>query len=341
MNTQTSPSPDLFFDTLTAYQKTAALKAGLDLDLFTALANGPESAEQLASQCGAAARGVRILCDYLTVQGFLTKSGKQYTLTQDSAVFLNRKSPAYAGAAAEFLLSDQLTGAFKQLTESVRKGGTSLSEQGSIAPEHPMWLTFARVMGGLMVPASEALADLLPLDQNRATKILDIAASHGRWGIAVAKKNPKSHLVALDWAPVLKMTEENARAAGIGERFSTIAGSAFDVNLGSDYDVVLVPNFLHHFNAADCIRFLKRAHAALRPGGRVAILEFVPNADRITPPSAAGFSLVMLASTPEGDAYTFEEFTDMLAKAGFQKPVAHQLPASVNQALIAAKASAQ
>jgi 2-polyprenyl-3-methyl-5-hydroxy-6-metoxy-1,4-benzoquinol methylase len=337
MKTPAQPSPDLAFDTLTAYQKSAALKAALDLNLFTILADGPATSAQVAAKCGAALRGIRILCDYMTVNGFLTKSSDQYSLTQDSAVFLSRKSPAYAGDAAEFLLSDQLTNAFKQLTESVRKGGTALPEQGSTAPEHPMWLTFARVMGGLMVPAAEALSQLLPLGSSRATKVLDISASHGTWGIALAKKNPEAHLVALDWAPVLKMTERNAHAAGLAKRFSTIAGSAFDVDYGKDYDVVLVPNFLHHFNVADCVRFLKKVYAALRPGGRVAIVEFVPNPDRVTPPAAAGFSLVMLASTPEGDAYTLAELADMLAKAGFQKPIAHELPASVNQAVIAAK----
>ena len=110
-----------------------------------------------------------------------------------------------------------------------------------------------------------------------------------------------------------------------------------DVDLGTDYDVVLVPNFLHHFNASDCVWFLKRAHAALRPGGRVAIVEFVSNPGRVTPPQAAGFSLIMLATTPEGDAYTFEEYSSMLAEAGFQRPTAHQLPASVNQAILAVR----
>jgi hypothetical protein len=69
----------------------------------------------------------------------------------------------------------------------------------------------------------------------------------------------------------------------------------------------------------------------------VAIVEFVPNPDRVTPPQAAGFSLVMLATTPEGDAYTFAEYAAMLAEAGFQEPKAHPLPASMNQALIATK----
>ena len=109
------------------------------------------------------------------------------------------------------------------------------------------------------------------------------------------------------------------------------------MELGDTYDVVLVPNFLHHFNTADCIRFLKRAHAALRSGGTVAIVEFVPNEDRITPPGVAGFSLIMLATTPEGDAYTFAEYADILAQSGFSVPVQHSLPASMNVALVATK----
>jgi ubiquinone/menaquinone biosynthesis C-methylase UbiE len=337
MNAQPHPSPDLFFDTLTAYQRTAALKAAIDLNLFTVLAGEPLTAADAAARCNAAVRGVRILCDYMTVVGFLKKDGDHYHLTPDSSVFLNRKSPAYLGGAMEFLLSDHMTQAFKHLTKAVGNGGTAEPQQGSITPEHPMWLTFASAMGGLMFPAAEGLAGLMPLDSQRPTKVLDIAASHGVWGFAFARKNPKTHLVALDWSPVLKYTRENAQAAGIADRFSTIAGSAFDVELGKDYDVVLVPNFLHHFNVADCIRFLKRAHAALRPGGRVAIVEFVPNPDRVTPPQAAGFSLVMLATTPEGDAYTFAELADMLAKSGFQPPASHTLPASMNQALIAVK----
>src|SRR6185369_2355970 len=179
--------------------------------------------------------------------------------------------------------------------------------------------------------------DLIVLDQSRPTKILDISASHCRWGLAFATRNPKAHIVALDWAPVLEVGAENARKAGVADRFSTIAGSAFEAEFGSDYDVVLVPNFLHHFNAADCVRFLKKAHAALRPGGGVAIVEFVPNPDRITPPAAAGFSLIMLATTPEGDAYTFADYSDMLAQAGFNPPTQHSLPASMNVAIIATK----
>jgi cyclopropane fatty-acyl-phospholipid synthase-like methyltransferase len=136
---------------------------------------------------------------------------------------------------------------------------------------------------------------------------------------------------------VLEVARENAEAAGVGGRFSTIAGDAFEVDLGGDYDVILVPNFLHHFSMADCVRFLRKVHAALRPGGRVGIVEFVPNPDRVTPPGAAAFSLTMLGSTPEGDAYTFAELEQMLKEAGFGPAEQHALPPSMATAVIARK----
>ena len=332
-----APSPALLFDTINGYHKTAAIQAAVELDIFTALSDSPATADAIARHAKASPRGVRILCDFLTLLGFLTKSGERYGLSPDSALFLNRKSPAYAGGTLEFLLSDHLRGAFDLLTDAVRNGGTAQAQDGSVAPEHPMWISFARNMGPLMAPAAAGLAELLPLDAGRPTKVLDIAAGHGAWGLAFAKKFPRAQVVALDWAPVLEVARENARAAGVADRFRTLAGSAFDVELGDTYDVVLVPNFLHHFNTADCIRFLKRAHAALRSGGTVAIVEFVPNEDRITPPGVAGFSLIMLATTPQGDAYTFAEYTDILAQSGFGVPVQHSLPASMNVALVTTK----
>lgn len=235
----------------------------------------------------------------------------------------------------KFLLAPGLTEAFTDLATTIRNGRLHTSDHGTTAPDHPAWIEFARAMGPMMGPAAKGAAELVLLDPSRNSRVLDISASHGAYGIAFAKKNPQAHLVALDWEAVLAVTEENAAAAGLADRFSKIIGDAFTVDLGSDYDVVLVPNFLHHFNVADCTRFLRRVHAALLPGGRVVIVEFVPNEDRITPPPAASFSLVMLGTTPEGDAYTFAEYQDMLTAAGFHDSSMHPLPPTVQTAVIA------
>jgi SAM-dependent methyltransferase len=103
----------------------------------------------------------------------------------------------------------------------------------------------------------------------------------------------------------------------LADQVSTIAGDAFSVDLQGPYDVILLTNLLHHFDEAANVRLLKRMKAALKPGGRVVTLEFVPNEDRISPPMPATFPLVMLASTPAGDAFTFAEFEKMFTEAGF------------------------
>lgn len=332
-----APSPQLFFETINAFHRTAALKAGIELGLFTAIGKDTPTAADLASRCACPERGIRILADNLVILGFLTKNDGRYALTPSSAVFLDKSSPGYLGDAVKFLHAPGLTEAYDDLAATVRSGRVHTSEHGTTAPDHPAWVEFARAMGPMMVPAAQGAAALALLDPSRDTRVLDISASHGIYGITMVKPHPRAHLVALDWESVLSVTEENAKAAGIADRFSKIVGDAFTVDLGSDYDVVLVPNFLHHFNIGQCTDFLRRVHAALRPGGMVIIIEFVPNDDRVTPPPAASFSLVMLGTTPEGDAYTFTEFATMLTDAGFQNAALHSLPPTAESAVLALK----
>jgi ubiquinone/menaquinone biosynthesis C-methylase UbiE len=154
-------------------------------------------------------------------------------------------------------------------------------------------------------------------------RVLDIAAGHGLFGIEIARQNPQAQIVALDWARVLEVAEANAVKAGVAERFERLPGSAFDLEFGGPYDAVLLTNFLHHFDVATCTGLLRKVHAALKPGGLSATLEFVPNADRVSPPMPAAFSMTMLTSTVAGDAYTFQELEAMHLDAGFSQIAAH------------------
>src|SRR4051794_40572191 len=101
--TQQQPSPELFFQTINGYQRTAAMKAAIELGIFTAIGEGANTAADIAKKISASERGVRVLADYLTIHGLLTKNGAAYGLTQDSAVFLDRRSPAYLGETLRFL----------------------------------------------------------------------------------------------------------------------------------------------------------------------------------------------------------------------------------------------
>ncbi len=305
-------------DTLTAFQKASALKGAIELGLFTAVGEGADTAEALAQRCGVSLRGARILADYLTVQGFLTKEDGRYGLAPDAAAFLDRRSPMYVGSVSGFLVSDHLVRSFRDVAEVVRRGGP-LDDMSGLTPDHPMWVDFARSMMPIMMMPAQMLAGALGADSGEPWKVLDIAAGHGVFGIVIAQRNPNARVVASDWPNVLTFARENAQRFGVVDRYELLPGSAFEVDLGRDYDLVLLPNFLHHFDAATNESLLRKAHAALKPGGRVAILEFVPNEDRVTPPWSAGFSIIMLAGTPAGDAYTLPELERMCANAGFER----------------------
>jgi SAM-dependent methyltransferase len=331
------PSPALFFQTVNGHIRTAALKSAIDLELFTAIGEGCRTPQQMAARCGAAERGMRMLADFLTVAGFLSKCKEEYRLTPDSELFLMKTSPAYLGPALDFMLSAPLVQGFQQLTGAVRRGGTVIGEKGTLEPEHPEWVTFARSMVPLMQGSAQWMAEWVKREVPGTCKVLDIAAGHGLFGIEIGKAIPSARITAQDWPNVLKVAGENARSAGIANRFHELPGSAFEVPFEQDYDLVLVTNFLHHFDVATCETFLKKVHAALRPGGLVMTLEFIPDEDRISPAPMAEFCLIMLATTPAGDAYVFSEYDRMFRNAGFGDSLMQDVPSSNERVIMTKK----
>lgn len=327
------PSPALIFETVNGFQRTEALRAAIELDLFTHIAEGRRTAVELANACQASPRGVRILADYLTIIGFLRKQGDHYELTPDSDVFLNRRSPAYLGGVTEFLLTPEIRGCFQSLTAAVRRGGTATSEDGTVSHDNPVWVAFARAMAPMMQLPARLLTDLVGGDAGQPLRILDVAAGHGMFGITMAQRFQKATVTALDWPNVLAVAKENADRAGLSSRYSLRPGSAFDLDWGGPYDLVLLTNFLHHFDLPTCGQIASRAHAALAPGGRAITLEFIPDDNRVSPPMTATFALTMLATTARGDAYTFAEYDRVFSQAGFARSEFHPLPPTMQQAV--------
>ena len=325
------PNPTLVWDSINAHQRSAALRAGVELGVFDALGHGPATAAELASRAGVAQRGMRILCDFLTVHGLVAKTDGLYSHTPTSAVFLDSRSPASMAPTLPFLMNEKIMRASDLLTETIRQNRTALQEPLA-GDEVREWVTFARAMQPMMASAAEFIAGVI-MSGETPKRILDIAASHGLFGIAVGRAAPGCEIVAQDFPSVLEVAAGNAHAAGVPIKL--LPGSAFTVELGSDYDAIIVTNFFHHFPVEDNINLMKRFRAALRPGGRMLTLEFVPNDDRISPPVAASFSLMMLANTPAGDAYTMAEYGSMLDAAGFAAREIMDVPMSPHRLIVA------
>ena len=331
------PTPERIFNTLNAFQQSMALRTAIDLDIFSAIAEGATDVPSLAKKTGAAERGIQALCNYLTVLGFLTKRADNYALSPDASIFLNKRSPAYMGTLSGFLTSDHLIKKFSSLTEAVKKGGTVAGHGDNQSANDEMWVAFARSMAPITIPTSAFLAQLTGMSQGKACKVLDIAAGHGMYGITMARHNANAEVTALDWPNVLEVAKQNAQTAGVSDRYKTRQGSAFETDLGEGYDYVLLTNIFHHFDHATCEKLMKRVHTALKTGGQAITLEFIPDEDRVSPPIPAMFSLVMLINTDAGDAYTFPEYEKMFLNAGFSKTTMHQVPDSPQRVLVSEK----
>ena len=328
-------TPAIVFESLQAHQRTAALRAAIELDVFRAVGEGPGDVASIARHAKASERGIRILCDFLVINGLLTKQDGCYKHTPSSAAFLDPASPACLASMARFLALPAMREAFDHLTDIVRSGRTVLPGDGSVEPENPIWVEFAQSMAPMMAPMAGPLGAIVLQGRSGPMRVLDIAAGHGLFGIEIAKQNPQAHVTGLDWAPVLRVALENAQKVGVQDRYDMLPGSAFEVEFGGPYDAVLLTNFLHHFDVETCVGLLKKVRGSLKPDGCVATLEFVPNDDRVSPPIPAAFSMTMLASTIAGDAYTFRELSDMHSQAGFGTVTAHPVPMSPHTIVMA------
>ena len=251
------PSPQLFFQTINSYQRTEALRAAIELEVFTAIAEGKATTAEIARRCEASERGVRILCDFLCMMGFLTKDDIRYSLTQDSAIFLDKHSPAYLGGITEFILSPELTAGFDDLAAAVRKGGTVVPDDGTVGHDNPIWVKFARAMVAMMAMPAQLIAQMIDTKADGKLKILDIAAGHGMFGIAFAARNPNAEIVALDWSNVLDVAKENAERAGVSDRIDLRIAPALDTIAAlppePSIDLVFIdadkPNYANYFDA--------------------------------------------------------------------------------------------
>jgi hypothetical protein len=326
-STEDAVSPDRFVDGLLGYMNTAALKGALDLDLFSTISETDGTPEAIAARVQASPRGVRILCDFLTVNGFLRKEGRHYRLTPSTSTFLTRSSPAWMGSVAKFLAAPEFIRLWLDDPVCYVRNGGSVG-LANTAPDNPIWVTFAKAMIPFMTAPANALAEEVRGWNPPVRRVVDVSAGHGLYGIAIGKAVPGAEIIAVDWAPVLKVAEANAAAAGLMDRYRLRSGSAFDIDWGADVDLVMLPSFLHHFDREGCVALLAKARRTLTERGRVVVVEFVVNEDRISPPYPAKFAFIMLGSTPGGDAYTERELEEMGHEAGFARTSLRGLPAT-------------
>ncbi len=293
------------------------LSAALELNVFGHISDGRTTAGKVAHAAEASERGMRMLLDALVGIGLLTKDETRYGLTDIAHRHLLRNRPEYLG---DFLSLNALWDAWGNLTESVRTGRPYLPvDQKDVAEDF-----FPKLIRSLHVvhaePAKRAAQVLGAGTRTRGMRVLDVACGSAIWSISIAEADPYAHVTALDFPAVLGVTREFVKRHRLETRFDFLPGDLKSVDLGTArYDLAVLGNIVHSEGEDSSRDLFRRVYRALAPGGRVVILDMIPNDERNAPLFPLIFALNMLVNTTTGDTYTFAEYDRWLQEAGFQR----------------------
>ena len=312
-------TPERLMQMSWGYAPPLIIEAAVKHHLFDILDAGPSTAEQLAKKAGASVRGVSAICNALVGFGLLGGKGGRYQLTEESAAFLVSHKADYHGPLFEHI-SGQLMPQWMTLDQVVRTGKPAQrvnSEQAGT----DFFLQFVEAIFPLSYPGARNLGNHLGLAKTKKpVRVLDLAAGSGVWGIALAEQSPLVSVTAVDWEPVLAVTQKVARQHGVAERLTTVGGDLLKVPFGQDYQVATLGHILHSEGGERSQKLIQKTFAALAPGGTIAVMEFLVNAKRTGPPMGLLFAVNMLVNTEAGDTFSFEEISEWLREAGFVKP---------------------
>jgi ubiquinone/menaquinone biosynthesis C-methylase UbiE len=313
-------NPDLIFQVLLGYRAAATLRAAIELDTFSAIAEGKRTADAIAASRGGTERSVRILLDALAAIAprILRKTGPRYALTPLSRRYLVRTSREFIGVLMPLYGHRLMWDAFHDLPQAVL-AGTSVKDQNAHTPNQKFWEDFARATARDAVPKAQAMFRLLKKAPTPC-EILDVACGSGAYGATFAKGIPGAKLTLFDQANVLATTRT---LVDIPARY--LEGDLFATPFDGPYDLVLASHVLHHFDARECGILVRKMAEALKPGGRLVIQEFVPDERRAKRAQPLLFAVTMLVWSRAGDAYTFPEIRAWLKDAGLGKITFHPL----------------
>ncbi len=298
-----------------SFAASRVLAAGVQLDIFSHIEAGYNSAAEVAHAAEASERGMSMLLDALTVLQLLNKSDGKYELTPLSAKFLVRASADYAGAMME---NDMLWEAWGKLVETIRTGRPS----HCVEPEAEAEKFFPALIRSLHVlnrePARKAAQVLRAGVSRHGLRVVDVGCGSGVWGIGIAEADKEAHITAQDFAGVLEHTGKYLRRYGVEDRFDFLSGDLKEVDFGKNrFDLALLGNIVHSEGERSSRDLFQRLYRALTPGGQIAIADMIPNDERTGPPFPIIFALNMLVNTEVGATFTLAEYTMWLTEAGF------------------------
>lgn len=310
-------NPEQLLQMSFSYAPSSILSAGVQLGIFSHIAEGNQTVAEISRAAGASERGTEMLLDALVSLQLLGKNSQQYELTPLSAEFLVRTRPNYLGEMMQTVRSFQ---AWNDLAEIVRTGQPPQKIEAKEAAED----FFPALVRGLHVintqPARRTAEILGAGTTHKGMSVIDVACGSGIWGIAVAEADKEARVTAQDFPGLFETTRHYLQRHNVEDRYDFLPGDLKEVDFGeSRYDLALLGNIVHSEGEASSRELFKRLYRALKPGGRIVVIDMIPNDERTGPPFALIFALNMLINTEKGGTYTLEEYTRWLNDAGFKR----------------------
>lgn len=319
-------TPERLMELGFAYAPPLIISAGVSNKVFDSLEHRAKTSEQVADETGASPRALQILMNALVGLDLLNKNRQgKYSLTQESAAFLLNNRP---GTHAGFFgtIAPQLISRWLRLSEVVREGRPAVA----VNQETEGTEFFSQLVENIIpmsYPAAQKLAEHLKLSKAKdKVRVLDLAAGSGIWGIALTQKSSRVRVTAVDWAGMIPTTKRITQKFGVGDRFNYVEGDILEANFGSDYDIATLGHILHSEGEKRSRELLKKTFRALKPGGVIAIAEWLVNNERTEPTHALMFAVQMLVNSEKGDTFSFNEIKSWLEEAGFEKVRKLQAP---------------
>jgi ubiquinone/menaquinone biosynthesis C-methylase UbiE len=320
---------DRIQDTLYAFTRSQILFTAIDLDLFSHIAQGYNRLDALVTRLGVSERGLRMLLNGLVGIGFLQVAADgNYTLPPDAAQFLVKDNDAYLGGMVHHC--KRLYENWSLLTEAVDSGQPVGGAQSLAQLE----AYFSELVKGLYVsnyPTARKLADALGCGKTQqGLNVLDVAGGSAVWSIAMLEKDPESRATVMDFPSVIHVAEEYVAHHGLSERYSYLPGDLEEIALPpSQFDLAVLANICHTLGPVATEKTIHKLAETIKPGGRLAIVDFVPDDRRSQPGWPMIFGVNMLITSPEGDVFTAGEYRQWLNSSGFSRVIFEEIDKEV------------